>query len=76
MEDYDDHVVLIELVLQLDQAGHRGPRRIAGEYPFLPRDAPRHQGGVLVRDLLEMVDHAEVTFFGRKSSPMPSVMYG
>jgi hypothetical protein len=60
VKDHDDHVVADEPILQLQQAGHCRPCRVAGEDALLPCDAARHQRGVLVRDLLEVIDDVEV----------------
>ncbi len=53
----------VKLRAQLNQPGHRGASRVAGEDAFLARDAARHDGRVLVGDLLEVVDDAEVHVF-------------
>ena len=60
VEDHHDHVVVAEVVLELQQARHGGARRVAREDAFLMRDAAGHQGGVLVGHLLEVIDDAEV----------------
>ena len=65
-----------EVIAELQQAGHRRAGRVAGEDALFARDAPRHDRRVLVGHLLEVIDDVKSTFFGRKSSPMPSVMYG
>jgi DNA-directed RNA polymerase subunit beta len=58
-------------VRQLQQAGHCRARGITREDAFLARDAPRHHGGVLVGDLLEVIDDREVHILGQEILPDP-----
>jgi hypothetical protein len=72
VEDHHDHIVIGEVIAELEQAAIADPA-VSGEDAF-SREIRRHHRRVLVGHLLERVDHVEVTFFGRKSSPIPSVM--
>ena len=73
----DDHHVSPALNRrQLQQSGHRGAGRVAGEDPFL-----RAIRRVLIAASLSVTfskwsTNEKSTFFGRKSSPIPSVTYG
>ena len=60
VEDDDDDIVGREVILQLQQAGHRRARGVAREDALLARDPPRHDRGVAVGHLLEVIDDAEV----------------
>ena len=53
VKDDDDGFAGLEPVGELQQPRHRGAGGVAGEDAFLARDPARHQGGVLVRHLLE-----------------------
>ena len=43
-------------IFHLDEPGHRRAAGVALQQAFLPREPPRHDGAVLVGDLLEVVD--------------------
>ena len=53
VEDHDHGLAGLELIGELQQAGHRRAGRVAGEDALLARDAARHDRGVLVGHLLE-----------------------
>ena len=60
VENHHDHVIVREPVLELQQTGHGRARRIPGEDALLTRDAAGHHGRILVGDLLEVIDDAEI----------------
>ena len=66
VEDHDDHVVACEAVGKLQQPGHRRAGRVPREDPLLASQAARHDRGVLVGDLLEVIDDAEVDVLGQE----------
>ena len=60
VEDDHDHVAFREVILQLQEAGHRGAGGVPGEDALFARDATRHDGRVLVGHFLEMIDDIEI----------------
>jgi hypothetical protein len=50
------------------------PAELPAKIPF-SGDAPRHDGRVAIGHFLEVIMTSKSTFFGRKSSPMPPVIY-
>jgi len=60
VEDHHDDLALREPILELQQPGHRGARRVTDPDALLAHDLARVDRGVAVGDLLEVVDDAEV----------------
>ena len=60
VEDHHHHIAGFELVFHLQQACHGRTGAVAGKNPFLAGNAARHDGGIAVGHLFEMVNHVEI----------------
>ena len=66
VKDDDHELAGVEVILQLNDAGHRGAGRVAREDALFARDAARHHRGILVGHLLEVIDDREVDVLRQK----------